>query len=293
MGASKRSSSSGEEDGDAEWKAAIDSVAANSYNTSTSEKLSKSNGVLIHTNGEDEENSHKPRPLKHYQIKAQKMLDEILEKSLVVANDPVPASNDKPVVEEDGIRLFRRAPPGIVDPIVGYKHVVETILLLSDELLQPRKRPKILPGEVADEKSKKFRRQLQSIVVDGMDIMASARDACQKSLARFQAKDAAAKAATKKEEERVAELKKIRGEKWLPSIAKEMQPLGSFGSSAFAPQGPLRIFCASPFVTHSDHHLMDYFLVLHTTHGFASVQLYWPSDYFFISRRMMRHSLDK
>lgn len=53
--------------------------------------------------------------------------------------------------------------------------------------------------------------------------MAAARDACQRSLARFEATDAAAKAKVKKEEERVAELKKIRGEKWLPSIAKEMQ----------------------------------------------------------------------
>ena len=53
--------------------------------------------------------------------------------------------------------------------------------------------------------------------------MVAARDACQRSLARFEAKDAAAKAKAKIEEERVAELKKIRGEKWLPSIAREMQ----------------------------------------------------------------------
>ena len=39
----------------------------------------------------------------------------------------------------------------------------------------------------------------------------------------MEARDAARKAAVKKEEERVAELKKIRGERWLPSIAKNMQ----------------------------------------------------------------------
>lgn len=56
-----------------------------------------------------------------------------------------------------------------------------------------------------------------------MKILTAAKDACQKSLAKMEARDAARKAAVKKEEERVAELKKIRGERWLPSIAKNMQ----------------------------------------------------------------------
>lgn len=68
-----------------------------------------------------------------------------------------------------------------------------------------------------------FKRQLQSVVVDGLDVMAAAKAASQKSLARLQARDAAEKAAAKQEEERIAELKRIRGERWLPSIAKEMQ----------------------------------------------------------------------
>lgn len=53
--------------------------------------------------------------------------------------------------------------------------------------------------------------------------MAAANDAYKKSLARLQAKDEAAKAKAKREEERVKTLKKIRGERWLPSMAKEMQ----------------------------------------------------------------------
>lgn len=68
-----------------------------------------------------------------------------------------------------------------------------------------------------------FRQQLKSVAIDGKDIIAAARDACQKSLARLEAKDAAAKASAKREEIRVAKLKSIRGERWLPSIAKEMQ----------------------------------------------------------------------
>lgn len=53
--------------------------------------------------------------------------------------------------------------------------------------------------------------------------MAAARDACRKSIARLEAKDAAAKEAAKREEQRIAELKRIRGERWLHSVAREMQ----------------------------------------------------------------------
>ena len=68
-----------------------------------------------------------------------------------------------------------------------------------------------------------FRRQLQSVAVDGVDIIAAAKDAHNKSLAKLEAKDAAAKAAAKREEERIAELKKVRGERWLPSVARHMR----------------------------------------------------------------------
>ncbi|XP_008238186.1 PREDICTED: uncharacterized protein LOC103336843 [Prunus mume] len=149
---------------------------------------------------------------KHYQIKAQKLLDEIIGKSLEIVNDPlIHLPDDEAVVDEDEgcIRLFKNAPPGIV-----FDHVDEQPL---------RKRPRILPGREINEKSKKFRRRLESVVVDGKDIMAAARDKCQRSLSRQEAKDEAAKAAAKREEERVAQLKKIRGEKWLPCIAREMQ----------------------------------------------------------------------
>lgn len=67
-----------------------------------------------------------------------------------------------------------------------------------------------------------FRKQLHSVAVDGADIIAAARAEGQKSLAKLEAREAAAKAAAKREEERVAELKRIRGERWLPSIAREM-----------------------------------------------------------------------
>ncbi|KAJ0692424.1 hypothetical protein HanPI659440_Chr15g0585791 [Helianthus annuus] len=68
-----------------------------------------------------------------------------------------------------------------------------------------------------------FRRQLKSVVVDGDDIICSAKKAREKFLAKLEARDAAAKAKAKREEERVAELKRIRGERWLPAIARQMR----------------------------------------------------------------------
>jgi hypothetical protein len=68
-----------------------------------------------------------------------------------------------------------------------------------------------------------FRHMLQSVVVDGNDVLVSAKEASQISLARMEARETAAKAKAKREEERVTKLKKVRGEKWLPSIAKQMK----------------------------------------------------------------------
>ncbi|XP_019055185.1 PREDICTED: uncharacterized protein LOC104608356 isoform X2 [Nelumbo nucifera] len=214
------SSSSGEEDGDADWRAAINSIATTDFTiTITKGSTTKASESVKHINystsntEEDGNNDHinqKPQNLKLYQIKAQKLLEGLLEKSLEMVRGPIPVLDDDNLVDEGGIRLFRQSPLGIV-----FDHV--------DEFQQPRKKPRILPGELFDEKSKKFRRQIQSVAVDGIDIMAAAREASQKALSRFEAKVDATKEAAKREEERVAELKRIRGEKWLPSVAREMR----------------------------------------------------------------------
>ncbi|CAK9170805.1 unnamed protein product [Ilex paraguariensis] len=215
-GGGRSRSSSGEDDGDADWRAAIDSVAATtSFSRSTANGLaSTSNGSTssrkVHPAQNVQLENPKPQLLKHYQVKAQKVLDDILEKTIEVVRDPVHVPDDDPVMDGGGIRLFKHAPPGII-----FDHI--------NELQGPKKRPRILPGKGIDEKSTKFRCQLRSVAVDGMDIIAAARDAGQKSLARRQTRDAAAKTAAKREEERVAELKRIRGERWLPSIARDMQ----------------------------------------------------------------------
>uniref|UniRef100_A0A453IQN8 Uncharacterized protein n=1 Tax=Aegilops tauschii subsp. strangulata TaxID=200361 RepID=A0A453IQN8_AEGTS len=67
------------------------------------------------------------------------------------------------------------------------------------------------------------RHMLQSVVVDGNDVLVSAKEASQISLARMEARETAAKTKAKREEERVNQLKKVRGEKWLPSIASKMK----------------------------------------------------------------------
>lgn len=130
-----------------------------------------------------------------------------MEKSIEIVREPIHVL-DNVSVDNEGVRLFRDAVPGIL-----FDHV--------DELQRPTKRPRILPGKEIDEKSKKFKRQLRSVAVDGKDIIASAQQLCQKSLAKLEARDAAKKAATKREEERVAELKRIRGERWLPSMVRD------------------------------------------------------------------------
>ncbi|KAK2410490.1 hypothetical protein P8452_71483 [Trifolium repens] len=200
-------SSSGEEDGDAAWRAAIDSVAgSSSYITSFMNGFSATNN-----NDPKKHNDNNPKTpkIKHYQIKAQKMLNDMLENTIEIVKEPILVPDEEPNTDDCGIRLFKHSKPGIVSD-----HV--------DEPQPPRKRPKIIPGEDIDEKSKKFRKQIRSIAVDGKDLIAAANDAYKKSLARLEAKDAAAKAKAKREEERVEKLKKIRGERWLPSMAKEM-----------------------------------------------------------------------
>ncbi|KAI7729266.1 hypothetical protein M8C21_028444 [Ambrosia artemisiifolia] len=202
------SSSSGEEDGDAEWRAAINSVAT----TTPSNRTSVVNGATTNSVGSpDRENKSDTKSTKLYQLKAQKLLDDMLEKSLqVVRKEPTEVAENHSISNGGGVRLFRDAPCGIVFDRI-------------DELQGPLKRPRIAPNMEVDEKSRKFRKQLKSVVVDGDDIISSAKKARERFLAKLEARDAAAKAKAKREEDRIAELKRIRGERWLPAIAKQMR----------------------------------------------------------------------
>ncbi|XP_072984452.1 uncharacterized protein [Typha latifolia] len=212
MGRGSPSSSSGEEDGDENWRSAIESVAAADFvlpnsngTTNTRPKTGKSNLEDFH----NEERKNKPQTpgLKLYQIKAQRLLDDLLDQSIEIVRDPSLHLSDTTESNGGGIKLFSRAPPGIT---------IETINILC-----PKRSRELYLGKKLMRNQR--RRQFRSVAVDGNDVIASAREASRRSLARFETKEAAAKAAAKREEERVLELKKTRGEKWLPSIAKEMQ----------------------------------------------------------------------
>ncbi|CAL4913120.1 unnamed protein product [Urochloa decumbens] len=213
--AASGSGSSSEDDGDAAWKAAIDSIAAVGFGVPPSNGVAKAASVGGGEADSDAEleQPHEEKPqapkLKLYQIKVRNMLDDMLEKNIEIVKAPCTNLTD-PTETEGGIKLFKKAPPGIKMDSMDKLHV-------------QLKRPKIVPGEAVDEKSKKFRHMLRSVVVDGSDILVSAKKASQRSLARLEVREAAAKAKAKREEERVHELKKVRGEKWLPSIARQMK----------------------------------------------------------------------
>lgn len=209
-GSPTASSSSSDDDGDATWKAAIESVAVGGFGYPSSNGAAKAGGEDNHglEQPPQEEKAQAPG-LKLYQIKVRNMLDDMLEKNLEIVSNPCSNLAD-PVETGGGIKLFKKAPPGIRMDAIDKYHV-------------QLKRPRILPTPQIDEKSKKFRHMVQSVVVDGNDVLVSAKEGSQISLAKMEARETAAKAKAKREEERVTKLKKVRGEKWLPSIAREMK----------------------------------------------------------------------
>ncbi|ESQ45545.1 hypothetical protein EUTSA_v10010709mg [Eutrema salsugineum] len=194
---------SSSEEEDPKWKAAINSIATTTVYGASATKPAATQSH------EDGDFRQKPKKLTHAQIKVKKLLNEMVENSLDFVKDPINVPEDKP--ESDcGVRLFKRCSTGII-----FDHV--------DELQGPKKKPNLRPDRAAQGNSKEFKKRIKSIAVDGSDVLSAAIEAAAKASARLVAKEAAAKAKAKKEEERVAELKKVRGEKWLPSVARELQ----------------------------------------------------------------------
>ncbi|CAL9246985.1 unnamed protein product [Arabidopsis halleri] len=194
---------SSSEDEDPKWKAAINSIATTTVYGASATKPA---ATQTHGNGDFR---IKPKKLTHGQIKVKNLLNEMVEKTLDFVKDPVNVPEDKP--ENDcGVRLFKRCATGII-----FDHV--------DEIKGPKKKPNLRPDRGFEVNSKEFKKRIKSIAVDGSDILTAATEAAKKASARIEAKEAAAKAKAKKEEERIAELKKVRGEKWLPSIERAMK----------------------------------------------------------------------
>ncbi|CAN8278493.1 unnamed protein product [Cochlearia groenlandica] len=193
---------SSSEDEDPKWRAAINSIATTTVYGAT---------AAAKPPPEDADFRIKPKKLTHAQIKVKKLLNEMVEKTLdfVKDHDDAPVDN-KPAEIDSGVRLFKRCSTGII-----FDHV--------DELKGPKKKPNLRPDIGTKGSSKEFKKRIRSIAVNGSDVLAAAIESANKASARLEAKETAAKAKAKKEEERVAELKKLRGEKWLPSVARELQ----------------------------------------------------------------------
>ncbi|CAA7055942.1 unnamed protein product [Microthlaspi erraticum] len=206
MGDVKRSGGdSSSEDEDPKWKAAINSIATTTVYGASAAKPAAAQSY------EDGDFRPKTKKLTHAQIKVKKLLNEMVENTLDFVKDPVNVPEEKPEEETDcGVRLFKRCSTGII-----FDHV--------DELQGPKKKPNLRPGRGDEGNSKELKKRIKAIAVNGSDVLAAAMEAAKRASARVAAKEAAAKAKAKKEEERVAELKKVRGEKWLPSVAREMQ----------------------------------------------------------------------
>lgn len=182
-------SSSSDEDGDENWRAAVNSVAVDS--TAIFRNGSNQNGTGYSKlqdieGGKDGKSSN----LKSCQARAQDLLHRYLDKTLTIIASPESSShvcNSTIDDHEDEIRLFRRAPRGItVKP-------VETL-----ERLIPRKKPRIPPRKEINEKSTEFRSQIRSVAVDGAIIIEKAEKERARALVRLQEKEAAAQAAAKK-----------------------------------------------------------------------------------------------
>ncbi|PKA58171.1 hypothetical protein AXF42_Ash012894 [Apostasia shenzhenica] len=118
--------SSGEEDGDAQWKAAIDSVATvvvSSSNCSNKPRASARSCASSWSrqanfdNEKEDDKAKSPLP-KLYQIKAQKLLDYLLDKKLELVETHIPVNNDHHQSDGGVIKLFKKAPPGMkLDPV--------------------------------------------------------------------------------------------------------------------------------------------------------------------------------
>jgi hypothetical protein len=230
MGTSRISSSSddGEDEGHASRLAsvAIDSAAVVFNASSSAPSLRNGRGKLSSDQLVEAENQSKGTSsgLKLYQIRLQDLLYKHLDKTVgeTFAAQPLLATeqtiechheNGLDEVEKDvDIRLFSRAPPGIV-------------IKKPEKNLKVTKRvkPNLKRGySIDDEDSDEHLVRLQAAAIDGETIRAEAKHAMAKALATSQVSAEVAEKAAKREEERVAALKRERGEEWLPAIAAQL-----------------------------------------------------------------------
>lgn len=173
-----------------------------------------------------------------YQIRARSLLQEYLDRTYemdVIKNNGNVEQNvacSKDTEDDAGFCLFRCAPPGI-----SFK--------FSGEAVVSRKRGRELKDNDCDESSKTFEARLLAAAIDGATVKARAEKAITKSICSWLSNEAAEREAQKIEEERVALLKRQRGEEWLPSVARKMamDMLSDAGSGACRENVELQKLC--------------------------------------------------
>lgn len=161
-----------------------------------------------------EEDKDQSSGLKLYQTRLQDLLYKHLDKTFGDERRSIPLPLRDEIVDESartgGIRLFRRAPPGIVVPI------------RDEKIHGPGIKPQLRPSLTLEEDSDEHLVRLQATVVDGETVAHQAEQLRKRALASAKSAQTKADLARKKEDERVAELKRQRGEEWLPSVAVQI-----------------------------------------------------------------------
>ncbi|KAG0605483.1 hypothetical protein M758_9G063100 [Ceratodon purpureus] len=182
----------------------------------------KSGNGSADVHGSDDDEGKDSSGLKLYQTRLQDLLYKHLDKTFgATAGGPsvAPAKNQHSLNKDDvvdggqqtgGIRLFRRAPPGIIEQP------------REERILGPGTKPQLRPSLTLDEDSEEHIVRLQAAVVDNETVSEQAKRLREKVLASAKSSQAKVELARKNEEERVAKLKRERGEEWLPSVAFQL-----------------------------------------------------------------------
>lgn len=154
--------------------------------------------------------------LKLYQTRVQdllqKHLDKVFEENLEDTAVGSTKSGDRCAEDEtydDEIRLYGDAPLGVsLKRSRSSKHV-------QVRLLPPR-------YDSSDDDSAERESRFQAAAVEGSAVISHAEEAQTKAFVRFLEAEGAYRRTDEEEAQRVGQLRRERGEEWLPSVAKEM-----------------------------------------------------------------------
>ncbi|KAH7300044.1 hypothetical protein KP509_24G042200 [Ceratopteris richardii] len=147
--------------------------------------------------------------VKFYQMRAHDILHEYVDKTYEIV-PAVKGGRDEAFETEEniGFHLFKYAPSGLTEKTCQQGASVSA-----------RKR---FLGNDIEESSEMFKSQVMASAVDGEAVKLAAEKSKAKAFALWMLHQAEEKESKEKEKHRVALLKSQRGEKWLPSVIRDM-----------------------------------------------------------------------